>query len=103
MPPVFHAFVGHKEACNGLPEGVTLLATGRFCPVQMYRVGDHVYVTQFHPELDVTDLEARMRIYATAGYFAPDEFDQVLAMAHSSGVDGSQHLILSNFVTRYSR
>lgn len=101
--PSFHAFVGHKEAANGAPSGVEMLATGEDCPVQMYRVGENVYVTQFHPELDADDLTARMRIYQHAGYFDPSELDDLIAMAHSSRVNGQQHLVLRNFVTRYAR
>jgi GMP synthase (glutamine-hydrolysing) len=100
--PAFHAFVGHKEACNGTPPGVVMLATGTDCPVQMYRVGDNVYVTQFHPELDADDLAARMRIYQHAGYFDPAELDELIAMARSSRVNGEQHLVLQNFVSRYA-
>ncbi len=102
VSPMFHAFVGHKEACNGTPPGVTLLATGSVCPVQMYRVGQHVYVTQFHPELDADDLAERMRIYQHAGYFRPDEMDDLIAMAYNSEVSGEQHLLLANFVRRYT-
>lgn len=102
VSPVFHAFVGHKEACNGTPPGVTLLATGTLCPVQMYRVGEHVYVTQFHPELDADDLAERMRIYQHAGYFRPDELDDLIEMAYASHVNGEQHLLLANFVQRYA-
>ncbi len=101
--PSFSAFVGHKEAANGAPSGVELLATGEDCPVQMYRVGANVYVTQFHPELDADDLTARMRIYQHAGYFDPSELDDLIAMAHASAVDGQQHLVLRNFAARYAR
>ena len=100
--PQFHAFVGHKEASNGTPPGATLLATGEDCPVQMYRVGGNVYVTQFHPELDADDLAARMRIYQHAGYFDPSELDELTRMAYASPVNGEQHLVLSNFVRRYA-
>ena len=102
IDPHFQAFVGHKEACNGTPPGVTTLATGTLCPVQMYRVGANVYVTQFHPELDADDLTARMRIYQHAGYFDPSELEDLMAMAYASGVDGQQHRVLSNFVLRYA-
>lgn len=102
MPHSFHAFVGHKEACNGVPPGAALLATGTKCPVQMYRVGQNVYVSQFHPELDANDLAERMRIYQHAGYFNPEELDDLIHMAQNSGVTGAQHKILSNFVERYS-
>lgn len=103
VPERFEAFVGHKEACNGLPEGVELLVRGDACPVQMYRVGENVYVTQFHPELDEVDLEERMRIYEHAGYFKPEELDDLVAMAKASGVDGSQHRVLANFTRRYAQ
>jgi GMP synthase (glutamine-hydrolysing) len=103
VPERLEAFVGHKEACNGTPPGVTLLATGVACPVQMYRVGANVYVTQFHPELDADDLAARMRIYQHAGYFRPEELDDLIAMAKASGVTGAQHRVLRNFVEKYAR
>lgn len=99
---VFHAFVGHKEACNGTPPGAELLATGEDCPVQMYRVGRNVYVTQFHPELDADDLAGRMRIYQHAGYFDPAELDELIRMAYASEVNGEQHRILANFVHRFA-
>jgi GMP synthase (glutamine-hydrolysing) len=79
-----------------------MLATGTLCPVQMYRVGANIYVTQFHPELDADDLTARMRIYQHAGYFDPSELEDLIAMAYASGVTGQQHLVLSNFVRRYA-
>lgn len=103
VPERFEAFVGHKEACNGTPPGVTVLATGVACPIQMYRVGANVYVTQFHPELDADDLAARMRIYSHAGYFRPEELDDLISMARSSGVNGHQHLVLRNFARKYAR
>ncbi len=103
VPPMFKAFVGHKEACNGAPPGVAVLGTGTACPVQMYRHGSNVYVTQFHPELDVESLEQRMRIYSNAGYFHPDDFDILIDMARNSGVVGHPHRLLRNFVTRYAR
>lgn len=99
----FYAFVGHKEACNGVPPGATLLGEGQACPVQMYRVGRNVYVTQFHPELDADDLAARMRIYQHAGYFPPGELDSVITMAATSPVDGRQHHLLAAFVRTHAK
>ncbi|MGB3954347.1 MAG: glutamine amidotransferase [Brooklawnia sp.] len=102
VPSTFDAFVGHKESGNGLPGGVELLATSESCPVQMYRVGENVYVTQFHPELDPDEFADRMRVYQHNGYFRPEELDDVIALAKTSGVDGSQHRLLRNFARRYS-
>ena len=80
-----------------------MLGTGEACPVQMYRHGDNIYVTQFHPELDIVSLEQRMRIYSNAGYFHPDDFDILIAMARNSGVAEHPHRLLRNFVLRYAR
>lgn len=99
----FEAFVAHKEACSQIPSSVAMLAVGDACPVQMYRVGKNVYVTQFHPELDADDLALRIRIYKDAGYFAPEELDDLIYMAQNSAVDGRQHLVLRNFARRYAR
>lgn len=103
MPASFHAFTGHKEACLELPPSAVLLATGEVAPHQMYRYRQNVYVTQFHPELDAADLEARMRIYKHHGYFVPEELEALTQMAYSSAVNGAQHLILSNFVGIHGR
>ena len=63
MPSSFEAFVGHKEACSVLPSSATLLASSPTCPVEMFRVGTHLYATQFHPELDVEGISSRIRVY----------------------------------------
>ncbi len=69
LPPRFEAFVGHKEAVTMLPPHATVLASSTDCPVQAFRVGANVYATQFHPELDVPGIQARVEIYKDAGYF----------------------------------
>lgn len=102
MPTTFDAFVGHKEAVRVPPPGAVVLATSPECPVQAFRVGENVYATQFHPELDVPGIETRIDVYRHAGYFSPDEVDTLLAevrqadVTHASGV-------LRAFVARYAR
>ncbi|NJC21429.1 GMP synthase (glutamine-hydrolysing) [Arthrobacter pigmenti] len=102
LPPSFEAFVGHKEACSTLPAGAVLLASSSSCPVQMFRVKQNLYATQFHPELDVEGLVERIRIYRHAGYFPPDQADAVIARARAAKVSWPQQ-ILRNFVLRYAR
>lgn len=102
MPDTFAAFVGHKEAISALPASATLLVRGDTCPVQMFRVGQNVYATQFHPECDVEGISTRIRAYADHGYFAAGELDLTLAavrrlpVVHTGG-------ILRRFVARYAR
>ena len=102
LPADFHTMVGHKEAITVLPDVATLLATGRTCPTQMFRVQDNVYATQFHPELAPAQFEQRLRIYANAGYYEPEELEDILA--GTRGVDLTvDDQILRNFATRYAR
>ncbi|MFL6090983.1 MAG: glutamine amidotransferase [Aeromicrobium sp.] len=98
MPEEFTAFVGHKEAVHSLPPEAVLLATSELCPVQAFRVGQNVYATQFHPELDVPGIHTRIDAYKDHGYFPPEEADDLKAMAAASGVRPD---ILARLVKRF--
>ncbi len=98
----FEAFLGHKEAVTRLPDGAVLLATGDRCPVQAFRIGQHVYATQFHPELDVDGLCTRIDAYRDYGYFPPDQAASLKEMARASSVTQPER-ILGAFVERYRR
>ena len=100
IPERFDAFVGHKEACRVLPPSAVLLASSASCPVQMFRVGRNVYATQFHPELDLTGLVTRIRVYQHAGYFEPSEMNDLIAQVSPSVVTEPGR-ILANFAQRY--
>ncbi len=102
MPASFKAFVGHKEALQHLPDGVVHLAQSAPCPFQMIRLGQNVYATQFHPELDGHGLETRINIYKHRGYFAPDEAEGLIAKGHAETVEAPA-LVLRNFAELYRR
>ncbi len=52
LPPTFFAQQGHHDHVDGLPRGVTLLATGSAIPHQAFKVdGAPFWASQFHPEL----------------------------------------------------
>ena len=102
MPTTFDAFVGHKEAISQLPASATLLASSPDCPVQMFRVGENVYATQFHPELDVEGITTRIHAYAGHGYFAAEELELTLAAVRRAAVSHPSRM-LRTFVTLYAR
>jgi GMP synthase (glutamine-hydrolysing) len=102
LPERFEAFVGHKEAVGELPSHAVRLASSPACPVQAFRVGRHVYATQFHPELDIHGLCTRIDVYRHAGYFEPDQAESVKAMARAGRVFEPPK-ILQRFVQRYAR
>jgi GMP synthase (glutamine-hydrolysing) len=101
LPATFEAFVGHKEAISELPWHAVLLATSSACPVQAFRIGNHVYATQFHPELDVSGLCTRIEVYKHAGYFEPRQAGELKAQARRSNVTHPP-AILRQFVGRYA-
>lgn len=100
MAGEFDAFVGHKEACTVLPPGAVLLATSDDCPVQMFRMKQNLYATQFHPELDLPGLLTRVHVYQHAGYFPPDELDELVARLTPAVVTEPGRM-LANFVARH--
>ena len=101
MPDKFLALTGHKEAISTLPPAATLLATSQGTTVQMIRVGQHVYATQFHPELDEVGLKERLAVSLDKGYCQPEEYDQVVNRIRGAFLQHS-HQILSNFVHHFS-
>lgn len=101
LPATFDAFTGHKEAISMLPGHAVLLARSPACPVQAFRVGSHVYATQFHPELDAAGLCTRIDVYRHAGYFDPGQADELKAQAYRTNVT-CPPAILHQFVQRYA-
>jgi GMP synthase (glutamine-hydrolysing) len=100
VPEAFSAFVGHKEALQGLPEGCTHLVASPACPYQMIRYGENVYATQFHPEADAAGFETRINIYKHRGYFPPETAADLIAMCRAADVHAPER-ILRNFVARF--
>ena len=85
-----------------LPPHAVLLATSAACPVQAFRVGRHVYATQFHPELDVPGLQTRIDVYRDYGYFEPHEAEWIKASAAQASVSEPPRL-LRRFVELFAR
>jgi len=100
FPQQIDVLLGHKEACDTTPEGATLLMTGSVCPVQMFRIGENVYATQFHPEGDAEEFILRINTYGNHGYFKPHEADQLKKKVCTKPTPYAQE-ILRRFVARY--
>jgi GMP synthase (glutamine-hydrolysing) len=100
FPDRIAVLLGHKEACDTTPAGATLLMTGADCPVQMFRVGQNVYATQFHPEGDAEGFAVRIRAYRHHGYFEPQEAERLIEAVGAQPTPYAQE-ILRRFVARY--
>ncbi len=102
LPDAFDAYGGHREAASSLPSHVVCLASSAVCPVQAFRVGDNVYATQFHPELDADGLCTRVDAYKNHGYFAPEAADSIKSAARQRDIEHPP-AILRRFTQRYAR
>lgn len=100
LPQHFRALGGHKEACQNSPEGATILAKSADCPIQMIRLKNNIYATQFHPELDTEGLIVRIHIYKNAGYFPPEDAEPLIEKVKNEKITVPQ-TILKRFVNRY--
>ncbi len=100
FPTKFRVLVGHKEACDEIPPGATLLVRSQACPVQMFRVKNNIYATQFHPEGDYEGFAVRINAYKHHGYFPPETADALLAKIKNEDTPVPKQ-ILSRFVNRY--
>jgi len=90
--PSLSVFTAHKESATETPPGAVLLATNDTCPVQAYRVGEHLYATQFHPEASPQDFADRMAVYRASGYFDPGDYAATESMVLNSRVQGDELL-----------
>jgi GMP synthase (glutamine-hydrolysing) len=102
LPDVFDAYGGHKEGASALPSGMPSLAYSVDCPIQAFRVGDNVYATQFHPELDAGGICTRIDVYKDYGYFAPETAESLKIAALDRNIEHPP-TILRRFVQRYTR
>jgi GMP synthase (glutamine-hydrolysing) len=102
FPDRIDVLLGHKEAVDTLPEGATLLMTGSACPVQMFRIGENVYATQFHPEGDAGEFILRINTYRNHGYFEPQEAEELKKSVCRKTTPHAQE-ILRRFVDWYCR
>lgn len=100
FPEQIDVLLGHKEAVDTTPEGATLLMTGRDCPVQMFRVGENLYATQFHPEGDAEEFSLRIDTYRNHGYFEPHEAEVLKERVSVKPTPYAQE-ILRRFVESY--
>jgi GMP synthase (glutamine-hydrolysing) len=102
FPEQISVLLGHKEACETIPVGSTLLIRGADCPVQMFRVGKNVYATQFHPEGDSEGFAVRIHAYKHHGYFKSEEAHLLVETVGQVSTPYAQE-ILARFVQRYAR
>src|SRR6266508_6166334 len=72
VPASFSAQQSHGDVVVELPPGAVVLAQNDHCADQAFRLGDHIWGTQFHPEF--TRLIMKDMIHALASVLPPQVF-----------------------------
>ena len=68
----------HNEQVTHMPEGAVCLGGSDFCPIGSMQIGQHIWTTQFHPEMPLVFMKALL------GYL-DDKLDaDTMARAHAS-------------------
>lgn len=44
-------FAAHEDQVTKLPKGAEVLGGSEFCPFGAYRIGSHIFTTEYHPEM----------------------------------------------------
>jgi len=74
----------HNEQVTRMPEGAVCLGGSDFCPIGSMQIGQHIWTTQFHPEMP------RVFMQALVGYLADKLDAETMARAHTS-LDNAAH------------
>ena len=98
LPEPFLAVSGHKERALTLPPGLVNLAYSERCPYHAVRV-EHcpIYGFQFHPEVDATDLKARLNRYQ---HRYLNDSSRIQSILESIQETPQSNQLISNFIDR---
>ena len=68
----------HNEQVTRMPEGAECLGGSDFCPIGSMQIGQHIWTTQYHPEMPLVFMQALLA-------FLADKLDaDTIARAHAS-------------------
>ncbi len=79
-PPLATAtlMAAHNEQVTRMPEGAECLGGSDFCPIGSMQIGQHIWTTQYHPEMPLVFMQALL------GYLADKLDAETIARAHAS-------------------
>jgi len=98
VPNRFWAVSGHKERAVSLPETAILLASSELCPYHAIRMADKpFYGFQFHPEVDPTDLAARITRYQRRYFDNAETLSKILEDLQDTAIANQ---LIAKFVDR---
>ncbi len=85
----------HQDQVTKLPQGAIHLATDAFCTYQMYRIGQHIFCMQGHPEF--TKEFSRSRMEASLEIIGADTFEKGMTSLEKS----TDHLLIGRWINSF--
>ena len=98
----FHCYVSHHEAVETPPDGAVVLAKSYNCPVQVMKVADNFYATQFNPDIDSDAIEAQLQKYEDAGYSGTGDLGSLQIIGRYGAGTHQAGQLIRNFVKMYA-
>ena len=101
-PNDFVALVGHRERAETLPKEAIPLGRTEKCPYQAFKLKDkNFYAFQYHPELDVKDMKARLDRYCKK-YPFDEKFNGIQSLKDQVKEISTEHSngLLEKFIKR---
>lgn len=87
-------YAANTAQVTRLPEGFDLLGGSTACPIALTALGDHVFTTQFHPEMSDTFIHDLVEEYV-------DEIGDGIAEARASIIDPAQGPLFGLWMRRF--
>lgn len=79
-------YAAHREQTLTLPEGARILGGDSFCPTASLAIGDHMFTTEYHPEMTKSFFQGLIEAFAS--YTGPDVAEAARQQAASIDADG---------------
>jgi GMP synthase-like glutamine amidotransferase len=85
----------HNEQVTRLPEGAECLGGSDFCPIGSMQIGQHIWTTQFHPEMPLVFMQALL------GYL-DDKLDaDTIARAYTSLTNAADAPLFGQWMVQF--
>jgi GMP synthase-like glutamine amidotransferase len=85
----------HNEQVTRMPEGAVCLGGSDFCPIGSMQIGQHIWTTQFHPEMPLVFMKALL------GYL-DDKLDaDTITRAHTSLANAADAPLFGQWMVQF--
>jgi len=85
----------HNEQVTRMPEGAVCLGGSDFCPIGSMQIGQHIWTTQFHPEMPLVFMQALL------GFLADKLDAETMARAHASLANAADVPLFGHWMAQF--